>query len=290
MPALTEPAVQTWVEDYLEAVSAPPDWKRLQELFNKRCTVEMPGEPKAKKFEDWKKKAEPFLAGFKNAKRSIPKGAKPIVVQAKKEEVEVIFPEQCMFTWTKTLEEIYPNVSIASGEKTKIFIYNRLILNAKGECTYLQPVFSSNDYKGADRAEDTDSLLDQISAELKPENERLVDDMKIEFPVVGKMDKAAMFELLGKMSGLQRSMQKGCVPVNMSTGKDEVFEGIIPCVWSFKWSAPLNEAFKLELADGADVTLTSYDCLKIKAGKVISFAPHFDPAAHIKPAGKSGAN
>ena len=53
---------------------------------------------------------------------------------------------------------------------------------------------------------------------------------------------------------------------------------------------PLNEAFKLELADGADVTLTSYDCLKIKAGKVISFAPHFDPAAHIKPAGKSGAN
>ena len=88
MPALTEPAVQTWVEDYLEAVSAPPDWKRLQELFNKRCTVEMPGEPKAKKFEDWKKKAEPFLAGFKNAKRSIPKGAKPIVVQAKKEEVE----------------------------------------------------------------------------------------------------------------------------------------------------------------------------------------------------------
>ena len=39
----------------------------------------------------------------------------------------------------------------------------------------------------------------------------------------------------------------------------------------------------------ADVVLSSYDCLKIKSGKVISFAPHFDPAANIKPAGKSGA-
>ena len=62
---MTQTQVETWCDDFLEAMQSPPDWKRLQELFNKRCTVEMPGEPKAKKFEDWKKKAEPFLAGFK---------------------------------------------------------------------------------------------------------------------------------------------------------------------------------------------------------------------------------
>ena len=42
---------------------------------------------------------------------------------------------------------------------------------------------------------------------------------------------------------------------------------------------------------GIKATLVTGDVIgKIKAGKVISFAPHFAPAAHIKPAGKSGAN
>jgi len=289
MPALTETQVQTWVEDFLEAMQAPPDWKKLQDLMNKRCTVEMPNEPKCKKFEDWKKKAEPLLAAFKSAKRVMPKGTKPIIVHAKKDEVEVIYPEQCTFTWTKGLEEAYPNCTIASGDKSKIFIYNRVLLNAKGECTYYQPVFSNNDFKGADRAEDTDSLLDQIYQDFTPGNARFADDMKVEFPVVGKMEKDGMFELFSKFGDCKRSMMKGCPPVNMSTGKDEIYEGIVPAQYSFKWNAALNETFKLELADGADVVLSSYDCLKIKAGKVISFAPHFDPAANIKPAGKSGA-
>jgi len=289
MPPLTEPQVSAWIDDYLEAMSSPPDWKKLQELFNKRCTVEMPGEPKAKKFEDWKKKCEPLLASFKNAKRAMPKGTKPIIVQAKKDEVEVIFPEQCLFTWTQGLSERYPNCTIASGDKSKIFIYNRLILNAKNECSWLQPVFSANDFKGADRAEDTDSLLDQIYQDFTPGNARFADEMQVEFPVAGKMDKAGMFDLFSKFGGCQRSMMKGCVPVNMSTGKDEVFEGIVPAVYAFKWNAALNEKLKLELADGADVVLNSYDCIKIKSGKVISFAPHFDAQLNIKPAGKSGA-
>jgi len=289
MPAMTQSQVETWVDDFLEAMQSPPDWKRLQEMMNKRCTVEMPNEPKCKKFDDWKKKAEVNYASYKNAKRSMPKGAKPIIVQAKKDEVEVIFPEQCVFVWTKGLEEIYPNCTIASGEKSKIFIYNRVLLNAKGECSYFQPVFSINDFKGADRAEDTDSLLDQIFEEFSAENERFSDDMKVEFPVVGKMDKAQMFDLLSKFGGCKRSLMKGCPPVNMSTGKDEVFEGIIPAVYNFKWSAALNDAFKLELADGADVELKSYDCIKIKSGKVIAYAPHFDAQCNIKPAGKSGA-
>lgn len=80
-------------------------------------------------------------------KRSIPKGAKPIIVQSKKDEVEVIYPEQCMFTWTGGLADAYPNCTLASGDKSKIFIYNRVLLNAKGECNYYQPVFSSNDFK-----------------------------------------------------------------------------------------------------------------------------------------------
>jgi len=130
-----------------QAMQSPPDWKKLQEMMNKRCTVEMPDEPKAKKFEDWKKKAEPFFASFKSAKRTMPKGTKPIIVQSKKDEVEVIYAEQCKFTWTKGLEESYPNCTIASGDKAKIFIYNRVLINGKGEGTWFQPVFSKNDFK-----------------------------------------------------------------------------------------------------------------------------------------------
>jgi hypothetical protein len=299
MPAMTEAQVSTWVTDFLDALSNPTggkkgdtggvDWKKLEDMMNKRCTVELPGEPKCKKFDDFKKKAEEFLASFKGAKRTVPKGAKPIIVQSKKDEVEVIFPEQCLFTWSTGLAEHYPNCTLASGDKAKIFIYNRVLLNGKGECSYYQPVFSNNDFKGADRAEDTDSLLDQIYEDFTPGNARFADDMKVEFPVVGKMEKAGMFDLFAQFKGLKRQMQAGCPPVNMSTGKDEVFEGIVPCVYSFKWSAALNDTFKLELADGADVVLTSYDCLKLKSGKVISFAPHFDPSVNIKPAGKSGA-
>merc|ERR1712216_570015 len=92
----------------------------------------------------------------------------------------------------------YPNCTLASGDKSKIFIYNRVLLNAKGECNYFQPVFSSNDFKGADRAEDTDSLLDQIYQEFNAGNARFADDMKVEFPVVGKTDKAGMFDLFSK--------------------------------------------------------------------------------------------
>jgi hypothetical protein len=290
MPALTQAQVETWVEDFMDAMQAPPDWKKLQEMMNKRCTVEMPNEPKAKKFEDFKKKCEPFFASFKSAKRTIPKGAKPIIVNAKKDEVEVIYPEQCLFTWTSGLSETYQNCTLASGDKSKIFIYNRVMINAKGECTYFQPVFSNNDFKGADRAEDTDSLLNQIYDDFTPANERFSsDDLKVEFPVVGKMDKAQMFDLLSKFGGCQRELMKGCPPVNMSTGKDEIFEGIVGVNYKFKWDKSLNDTFKLELADGADVVLRSYDCIKIKSGKVISFAPHFDAQANIKPAGKSGA-
>jgi len=69
MVPLSQAQVATWVEDFMEAMQSPCDWKKLQELMNKRCTVEMPDEPKCKKFEDWKKKAEPFFNSFKAAKK-----------------------------------------------------------------------------------------------------------------------------------------------------------------------------------------------------------------------------
>jgi len=290
MAPLSQAQVDTWVEDFMEAMQAPCDWKKLQELMNKRCTVEMPDEPKCKKFEDWKKKAEPFFNAFKAAKRTMPKGTRPIIVQSKKDEVEVIYAEQVKFTWTKGLEETYPNCTIVSGDKAKIFIYNRVLINGKGEGTWFQPVFSKNDFKMVDREEDKDSLLDQIYEDFTATNERFADDMKVEFPVAGKMDKTQMFNLLSQFGDVTRSMMKGCPPVNMSTGKDEIFEGIVPAQYSFKWNTALNDTFKLELAHGADVVLSSYDCLKIQKGKVISFAPHFDAQVNIKPAGKSRAN
>ena len=99
-----------------------------------------------------------------------------------------------------------------------------------------------------------------------------------------------MFNLFSQFGDVTRSMMKGCPPVNMSTGKEEIFVGIVPAQHSFKWNTALNDTFKLELAHGADVVLSSYDCLQIQKGKVISFAPHFDAQVNIKLAGKSGAN
>ena len=47
----------------------------------------MPGDAKCKKFDDFKKKKKQILASFKGAKRTVPKGAKPIIVQSKKDDV-----------------------------------------------------------------------------------------------------------------------------------------------------------------------------------------------------------
>jgi len=61
----------------------------------------------------------------------------------------------------------------------------------------------------------------------------------------------------------------------------------------------LNDTLVLELADGTDlvlssydclVVLSSYDCLQIKQGKVISFAPHIDVQVNIKPVDQSRAS
>jgi hypothetical protein len=59
-------------------------WRFLEEW---RPTPSLPGEPKCKKFDDFKKKKKKFLASFKGAKRTVPKGAKPIIVQSKKDDV-----------------------------------------------------------------------------------------------------------------------------------------------------------------------------------------------------------
>jgi len=60
----------------------------------------------------------------------------------------------------------------------------------------------------------------------------------------------------------------------------------------------LNDTLMLELADGADLVLSSYDCrvvlsshdcLQIKQGTVIPFSPHVDVQVNIKPVGQSRA-
>ena len=66
-----------------------------------RDQVEMPGEPKYKKFEDWQKKGTVYYNSFKGAKRTIPEGAAPIIMppSGKKDEYEVIVPEHTLFEW-----------------------------------------------------------------------------------------------------------------------------------------------------------------------------------------------
>ena len=105
---LSDAEIKGWLEEFMDAMSAPVDFGRLKNLMSKRVTVEMPGEPKCKKFEDFEKKCAPFFNSFKSSKRSIPKGASIISVPAKKDGGNMIVPEICHFNWTKELAETYP--------------------------------------------------------------------------------------------------------------------------------------------------------------------------------------
>eukprot|EP00960_Hanusia_phi_P043219 755938-Hanusia_phi.AAC.5 len=292
MAALTQAQVKSWVDDLLEGLASPVDWTKLQKLMSKRVTVEMPGEPKAKKFEDWKKKSEPFYDCFKNAKRTVPKNAQAIFVRSKKDEIEVICPEVCSFVWTSALQEMYPQVTLAPGDKSRIFGYLRFKLSGKSECSWFAPLFSPTDFKQESRADDDDSFLHKLYLQWNEGVEKIQDslgeEIKAEFPTVGKVDKSGMMEILALFKDCKRSFMPGCHPVMMAIGKDDTSEGIVPVIYTFKWSAALNDKFKLQLADNAEVELRSYDCVTVKNNKVISFAPHFDPETNIKPVGKSG--
>jgi len=289
--AMSESDVKAWADEFLDAMSAPVDWTRLQNLMSKRCTVEMPNEPKCKKFEDFQKKNAEFLNWFKGSKRAVPKGANIIVVPAKKDEVDVIVPEQCKFTWTKDLGERYPNVNMASGDKAKVIIYNRLKLNAKKECTWFSPLFFHGDFKNQDRAEDDDTAVHKMYQALDAgtADELMGEEIKAEMPVAGKMNKEQLLQVFANFKECKRTVVPGLAPVSLPTGKDEIHEAIMPCAYQFKWAASLNELFKVEIADGSEVELRSYDQLTIKSGKLIGFQGFFDPATCIKPVKKSGA-
>ena len=51
---------------------------------------------------------------------------------------------------------------------------------------------------------------------------------------------------------------------------------------TFKWSASLNEAFKVDFAEDAALEIKAYDNLKVKDGKLCYFAPAFDPAEDFR--------
>jgi len=289
--AMSESDVKAWAEEFLDAMSAPVDWGRLKNLMSKRCTVEMPNEPKCKKFEDYEKKYAEFLGWFKGAKRSMPKGSNIMIVPAKKDELDVIVPELCKFNWTKELGEQYPNVNMASGEKAKIMIYNRFKLNGKKEATWYSPLFFHGDFKNQDRAEDDDTFAHKFyqAWNAGAHADMMGDEVKAELPVAGKMNKEQMLQVYATFKECTRSTVPGLSPVLVPTGKDEVSEGVMPAVYKFKWAASLNDLFKVEIAEDADVELRSFDMLTVKAGKLIGFQAFFDPAACIKPIKKSGA-
>lgn len=288
MPAVAQAELQNWTEDFLDAMAAPSDWTKLKALMSKRVTVEMPNEPKIKKFEDWEKKCKDFWKNFKNAKRAIPKGVNMGVMPGKKDETEIVIPELVSFTYTKELQEMYPNVNLASGEKAKVFIYNKLTLNSKKEATDLKPIFTPTGFLNNDRNFDDDGFVDMLYKDWK--EEKLGEEVKCSFPGNPKMDKAGLLATLAKFKDCERTLVKGCPTVSMPTGKDDISECMAHVNYKVKWDASLNEMFKTELADGAEVEFKSFDTLKVKANKVIEFHMLFDPASSIKPAGKSGGN
>ena len=66
---------------------------------------------------------------------------------------------------------------------------------------------------------------------------------------------------------------------------------IVPVIYEFTWNSALTETFKRHIPEGTKVQLQSYDCLQVDRtgivaadfGKIISFAPHFDPEVNINP-------
>lgn len=288
MPALDQAQLNSWTEDFLESMGAPTDWEKLKTLMSKRVSVEMPNEPKIKKFEDWEKKCKDFWKNFKNAKRAMPKGVTCGMMPGKKEEVDVIIPELVQFVYTKELQEMYPNVNLASGEKAKVFVYNILTLNNKKEATDLKCLFTPAAFLNQDRVFDDDGFVDKLYQDWQ--EEKLADEMKVSFPGVTKQDRTALLATMAKFKDCKRELVKGCPTVSISTGKDEIYECMAHVQYSCTWDASLNEMFKTEIADGAAITFKSFDRIKTKANKVIEFHMMFDPASALKPAGKSGGN
>lgn len=299
---MTQEAVQKWVDDFMTATSGggdpkcPTDWKKIQELMSKRCTVEMPGEPKYKKFEDWQKKASIYYNSFKAAKRTIPAGCLPIVMIGKKDDAEVIVPEETKFEWNSGSTLAFGNVALTTTTKAKVVLFHRFTISSKGECSWYSPLFAIPDFRKDELSyEDDAKEITKLYADWTEQHPLFAaEEIAVQWPVVGKMDKAGLFALLKHFGHCKRTVMEGCSPISMAFLPDKdgkvIHDCIVPVIYTFKWASALNEMFKIDIADGAAVELRSYDCMKVDRtgivaadfGKVISFAPHFDPAVHIK--------
>ena len=267
-----------------------------------RDQVEMPGEPKYKKFEDWQKKGTVYYNSFKGAKRTIPEGAAPIIMppSGKKDEYEVIVPEHTLFEWNSgsqlTLDPLKVT-NLKPTDKSKVFVYHRFTLSGKGECTWYSPVYSVHDFRKEDLAyEDDAKEITRLYTDFTEEHPLWAgEEVAVVWPGAGKMDKAANFELLRKFTDCTRTIMPNCSPVSMGLLPDKdgkvVHECIVPVIYTFKWSSALNDVFKIEVSDGSQVELRSFDYLRVDRtgivaadfGKIISFEPFFNPAVNIQP-------
>jgi len=241
---------------------------------------------------DFEKKQGPVISAYKSAKRTLPKNAPVIACAAKKDEVDVISPQQCNFVWTKELCEQYPNVNLGPGEKAKIQMYDRFKLSSKKECSHYAPIFSPADFKGQDRKDDEDGWGWKLLKALQEGTAGdMIDDAAVVATAAGKANKEAFFENEKKLQDLSYSMIGTLQPVITMPDKDGVSEAIVPLARTFKWGDGMTEAFPgNDFAAGAEVRMVSYEELTVKAGKITKIHSHMDPATCIKPAGKSGAN
>jgi ketosteroid isomerase-like protein len=260
--------------------------------MSKRVTVENPGEPKCKKFEDWEKKSKDVYSAYKSAKRTIPKGTPTIVLPAKKEEVDCITPQLVNFVWTKDLGEMYPSVNLSNGDKAKLLVYDRYTLSGKNECSWYAPVFNPIDFKNADRADDDDTWTHGLykainEGDAEKLGKLLADNLVVEYPGQPKMNKDQWIEFTKNFKALNHELF--LAPVLTVADKENVSEGVAAVKRTFKWSAALNDAFKVEFAEDAAVEIKGYDNLKVKDGKLVYLGPAFNPALNIKPAGGKGA-
>lgn len=282
------------MDDFHDALAAPVDFNRLKPLMSKRVEVTVPGEAKMKKFEDWEKKQKEYYGFYKNAKRTVPKNSPVIVCPAKKDEVDVICPHTVTFVWTKDLGEKYTNVNLASGEKSKIVMYDRLKLSSKSECGSYAPLYNPMDFKNVDRSDDDDTWGHKFVKALQEKGDALskmiADELVFQFNS-NKANKDAWLEHEAKHTDCKYETISSLPPVLGVPDKDGLSEAIVPLSRTFTWSAALKDVYPgAEFTEGAQVRMVSYEQLKVKEGKVLWISPFVDPASCIKPAGKSGGN
>lgn len=152
--------------------------------------------------------------------RTIPAGGTIISVTGKKDDSEVIVPEETFFEWNAGSTLAFGAAGITPTTKAKVFLYHRFTLSSKGECSWYAPLFAVADFRKEDMSyEDDAKEIAKLYADFTEEHPLwAAEEIAVQWPVAGKMDKAALFALFKGFTDCQREVRDGsysCVYVRV---------------------------------------------------------------------------